>query len=437
MAPSKNRTLVNNIASLGLVQIVNYIFPLITIPFVSRILGPDGFGVINYITAYITYFILIVNYGFDFTATRKIAIEPDNLVIRSNVFSEVTCARALLLIITIFIFIICIGIIPLLREHLMLSCVLFLNVISAFLTPQYVYQGLQKLSVLSFLTIIKGVINTSLVLLLISKRNDLILYVSISVFSNFLISLTSVLYVFFILKIKFTFISIKHSLKVLKEVRLVFFSSIIFSLYTTTNIVILGFFEETKAIGFYTTAVSFIVIVQGIVNIPLSSSLYPYIGKSFSESKENGLIKLRKIIPLVFYFTASVCLGILILAPFVISLIYGKKFDGSIISVQILSFLPLISAMSSIMGIQTMLNLSMDQLFLRTTTFAACFSLVLNIIMAYFFSYIGTSISYLSTEVIICISFYFILRSKGLILFEWEYFKPKNVIMQLKSLKSI
>ncbi|PIF60670.1 oligosaccharide flippase family protein [Flavobacterium sp. 11] len=437
MEPSKNRTLLKNIASLGIVQVVNYIFPLITIPYVSRIIGPEGFGVINYITAFVSYFILIINYGFDFTATRKIAVDPDNLEIRSIVFSEVTCARVLLFIVSVAAFLICVSVIPLLSKNLMLSLILFLNVISALLTPQYIFQGLQKLPILSVVTVLKGIINTSLIFLFVSKKDDLQLYASIGVFSNFLISLISILYVIFVIKIKFNFYSIKHSLNILKEVRSVFFSSIIFSLYTTTNIIILGLFQETKTIGYYTTAVSFIIIVQGVVNIPLASSLYPYIGRAFSESQENGINKLRKIVPLVFYFTATVCLGILILAPFVVFLIYGKSFEGSIISVQILSFLPLISAMSSLMGIQTMLNLNMDNLFLKITSFAACFSVVLNLILGYYFSYIGTSISYLFTEVLICISFYIILRNRGLVLFKKDNFKFKNVISQITNIKNI
>lgn len=437
MVPSKNRTLLKNVASLGVVQVVNYIFPLLTIPYVSRIIGPEGFGLINYITAFVSYFVLIVYYGFDLTATRKIAVDPDNLAIRSKVFSEVTCARLFLFIVTIVGFTICISSVPLLNENVMLSLVLFLTVISALLTPQYVFQGLQKLPVLSMLTLVKGVINTSLIFLFVSKKDDLLLYASISVFSNFLISLIAILYVIFIIKIKFTFYSLKHSLTILKEGRLIFFSSIIFSLYTTTNIIILGFFAGATTIGYYTTAVSFIIIVQSVINIPLSSSLYPYIGKSFSESEENGILKLQKIVPLVFYFTSAICLGILLLAPFVVFLIYGKSFEGSIISVQILSFLPLISAMSSLMGIQTMLNLRMDNLFLKITSFAACFSLGMNLLLGYYFSYIGTSISYLLTELLLCISFYLILKNKGLILFNKENFKLKNVIAQVLTIKNM
>jgi O-antigen/teichoic acid export membrane protein len=437
MVPSKNRILIKNVASLGVVQVVNYIFPLLTIPYVSRIIGPEGFGLINYITAFVSYFVLIVYYGFDLTATRKIAVDPDNLAIRSAVFSEVTCARILLFLVTIAGFLICISSVPLLSENVKLSLVLFLTVVSALLTPQYVFQGLQKLPVLSMLTVVKGVVNTSLIFIFVATKEDLLLYASITVFSNFLISLIAILYVIFVIKIKFTFYSISHTISILKEGRLIFFSSIIFSLYTTTNIIILGFFAEATTIGYYTTAVSFIIIVQSVVNIPLSSSLYPYIGKSFSESEENGIVKLRKIVPLVFYFTAAICLGILVLAPFVVLFIYGKSFTGSIISVQILSFLPLISAMSSLMGIQTMLNLRMDNLFLKITSFAACFSLVLNVLMGYYFSYIGTSISYLLTELLICASFYLILKNKGLILFKKENFKFKNVITQVRNMRNM
>lgn len=437
MIPSKNKILLKNIASLGVVQVVNYIFPLLTIPYASRIIGPDGFGLINYITAFVSYFVLMVYYGFDLTATRKIAVDPDNLALRSSVFSEVTCARLLLFLVSIIGFTLCIISVPHLSENIKLSLVLFLSVISALITPQYVFQGLQKLPVLSLLITVKGIVNTSLIFIFVSTKADLLLYASITVFSNVLLSLIAILYVIFVLKIKFSFYSIKHSIGILVEGRLLFFSSIIYALYTTTNIIILGFFAGTTTIGYYSTAVNFIVVVQSVVNIPLSSSLYPYIGKSFSESEENGIVKLRKIVPLVFYFTAAISLGIFVLAPFLVPLVYGESFAGSIISVQILCVMPLISAMSSLMGIQTMLNLKMDNLYLKITSFAAGFSLIMNVVMGYYFSYIGTSVSYLLTELLICILFYQFLKRKNLLLFKKDNFKLKSVLAQVRNIKKM
>ncbi|MFV0146745.1 hypothetical protein OBK08_01970 [Empedobacter falsenii] len=97
------------------------------------------------------------------------------------------------------------------------------------------------------------------------------------------------------------------------------------------------------------------------------------------------------------------------LAPYIVVLIYGEKFTGSIAVVEIICLLPLLSAMSGLMGVQTMLNLEMDSKFLRITTIGAVISIILNFILNYRFGYIGTAVSYLSTEVFIVVSLFLTL----------------------------
>lgn len=434
---NQNQTLVRNIASLGVVQIVNYVFPLLTIPFVSRIIGPDGFGVINYITAFVAYFVLLINYGFDFTATRVIATNPDNHTLLEKVYCEVSNARIFLFLMAIPIYMGCVFIFPILRENFWISLVLFLNVFSNLLSPQYIFQGLQKLAIFSKLNLIKGVVNTILIFLLIRKPNDLLIYVSIGVFGNIMISLFWVFFVKFNFKLNFKLNALSSTLKVLWKDRLIFFSSIIFSLYTTTNIIILGFFDSKTNIGYYTTAITFITIVQSIINIPLASSLFPFIGRSFSENREAGIDKLRKIVPIVFYLTLCVALGIFVLAPFIVNLIFGSKFEGSVIVIRILSLLPFISGMSGIMGVQTMLNLKLDHDFLRITTIGAFISIILNFILDYKFGYIGTAVSYLFTEVFIMVSFFLTLKASGIHIFDQENFKVNNIFNFVKNIKKI
>lgn len=432
---NQNKTLINNVASLGVVQIVNYVFPLITIPYVSRIIGPDGFGVINYVVAIVTYFILIVNYGFDFTATRKIASRPGDKIFLEDTFIEVFNARLLLFIFTIPIYLSCVFLFPILRENFLISLILYFNVISALLTPQYIFQGLQKLAFFSKVNLLRGIINTILIFALIHEKQDLLLYTGIGVCTNLLIAIFWLAYVFKGLKLKFRFRPFGQTLLVLWSDKYVFFSSIVFSLYTTTNIVILGLFDVTKNIGFYTTAITFITIVQSIINIPLSSALYPYIGKSFSEGKEAGIIKLQRLIPIIFYFNLCIALGVLFLSPFLIILVFGEKFHGSVHVVQILSILPLISGMSGIMGVQTMLNLKLDKLFLKITTYGAVLSIVLNLILDNFFGYIGTAFSYLITEIFIMIGLFFGLKQNQINVFKWSEFNIKSVLSQLLLLK--
>src|SRR3569832_713296 len=90
------KRLTKNVLSLTLVQIANYVFPVISVPIISRIIGPGKFGLLNFAGAFVLYFVLLVAYGFDYTATRKISRDPDNEQNRNTVFSEVFYTQCLL-----------------------------------------------------------------------------------------------------------------------------------------------------------------------------------------------------------------------------------------------------------------------------------------------------------------------------------------------------
>ena len=81
--------LIKNTLSLGVVQAVNYVFPLITVPYVSRIIGPEGYGIFNYSTVFVGYFTLLIAYGFDLTGTRKIAKSDGDISAINTIVSEV------------------------------------------------------------------------------------------------------------------------------------------------------------------------------------------------------------------------------------------------------------------------------------------------------------------------------------------------------------
>lgn len=426
-----NKILLKNFTSLGSVQIINYIFPLITIPYVSRIFGPDGLGIINYSIAVVSYFLLVINFGFDFTATRKIAIAKDeNSIIK--IYNEVTNSRLLLFLISIPVFTVFLFTIPILSKNMGISLILFINCFSAVLTPQYLFQGLQKLSFFTKFNLVRGILNTILIFTLINEKGDILLYAAIGVFSNLLIAFFWYFYLNIKLKIKFSLIKFKQCLFVLREDRFVFFSSVIYSLYTTTNIIILGYFDTESNVGYYTTAITLINIIQSIIGIPLSVALYPYISKSFSVNVDSGLDKLRRIVPLIFYLNLFIGLFIILLSPIFVVLIYGNSFRNSIFIVQLLGILPLISGLNGMMGVQTMLNLKLDKLFVKITSVAAFLSIILNLLLSYNYSYVGTAVSYILTEVYIFWSLYIALKRKGINIFYAKNFQIKEIFYFLK-----
>ena len=114
-----------NVSYLGFVQIINYVFPLITVPYVSRIIGPESFGIINYSTAFMSYFIMLINFGFDLTGTRRIARNPNDRLLRDRVYSEILNARLVLFFISFLFFLIAIILVEPLKQNLTVTILLF------------------------------------------------------------------------------------------------------------------------------------------------------------------------------------------------------------------------------------------------------------------------------------------------------------------------
>src|SRR5476649_2627192 len=109
---SEKKHLSKSFFSLSLVQIANNVLPLISVPYVSRIIGPDKFGLINFAASFIAYFVLFIGFGFELSATRRIAQDPYNKAHRDLVFSEVLYSQLILFAVSVFVFIILLFTIP-------------------------------------------------------------------------------------------------------------------------------------------------------------------------------------------------------------------------------------------------------------------------------------------------------------------------------------
>lgn len=425
--------LVSNVFSLGIVQIVNSIFPLITIPYVSRIIGPDGYGLINYATAFVGYFVLLIGYGFDLTATRRVAKVTDDSNALSKIVSEILNARILLFFLSAIIFLFSVLFFKPIQNDIHVALVLFVGCLSNVISPQFLFQGMQELSIFAKINFVRGIINMGLVFLLIHDATDYLWLPLLTIFFSIGINFFLIIYAINKFKIRYRLISIKKSISLISAEKLVFFSTVVISLYTSTNTVVLGFFAENKEIGYYTTSHAFLGIVNNVLTIPLSTALFPFVGKAFGESKENGISTIKRVIPIVVYLTFIASLFLLIFAPFLIRIVYGDKFDLSIPALRILSFLPFLIAMSNIFGIQIMLNLQLDKLFFKLTSIASVIGILFNIFMSKYYGYIGTAWNCLVVESFVTLIMYFSLRKRDIKVFEPSYFSLANILLMIKT----
>lgn len=419
---SKGKIL-KNVASLGIVQVANLILPLISIPVISRIIGPEKFGVVNYAATFVGYFTLLIDYGFNFTATRKISQNPENKELRNLVFSEVIYAKIFLFIISVFLFLIALYYVEPLYLEKKVAIFTFLTCIATVFTQNWFFQAMQDLSNVALLNFLSKLLFTVFVILLVRHRYDYIWIPLVTSLVSVLVGFISYYWGIKKYRIKLISVSLKKIIRILKEENLIFFSTVVISLYTTTNVVILGMLQSQEDVGFYTAAQKLIMIAMGVINMPLAQAFYPFIGNAFGESKEKGIKTVHKILPIIVIFTILVGLGMLIFGSLGIKMLYGKQFLPSIPVFNILIIIPLLVGLSNIFGIQIMMNLKMDKIFFYITSGGSILGILLNVIMTHWLGYIGTAWNWVLVEFYITITMYLVLRKKDLNPIDWKQFR--------------
>ena len=430
--PGKKTGLLRNILSLGVVQIANYVFPFLTVPYVVRIIGPDKFGVINFSSAFIAYFVLLINFGFDLSATRAIAANRDNLEERNRIFNQVIFAKFFLLAVSIGFFLVSLFLMPQFKNEKLVAIFTFLICFSWVITPNWMYQGMQELSRIAVFNLSTKVIFTVVIFLIIKEKGDYIWQPLAISIAQIIVGIFSFVYAVRRYKLSLEKVKIGTILDLLWKERIIFFSMVVVNLYTTTNIVLLGFLQSTEQVGYYTAGYRLIMIVQSLISLPVSQALFPFIGSAFSLSKEKGLDLVRQVLPILTVVTGVAAVGLWLLGPFVMLAFYGNTFAPAIIVFRILSFLPIIIGWSNLLGVQTMINLKMDKLFFRITAFGAVASLGLNFLLVSRMGFVGSAWCWLLTEILITLCMYIALRRQGIQIVDKTYFTPKHLMKYLK-----
>lgn len=432
IAIKKQQLIWKNLASLGIIQFANVLMPLLSVPIISRIIGPDKFGAINYVAAFVTYFTILIGYGFNLTATRRIAVDPDNQKLRNTVFSEVFYCQAILLFVSVAIFSGLVFTVPNLASDKKLAYVSILFCVSTVLTQNWLFQAMRALSKIAILNLSGKFIYLISVLVIIESEEDYYWQPLALSLSQICVSICSFIWAKKKYQLQLTAFNYSHCIAILKKDKSVFFSIILNSFYTTANIVILGLFQSDKEVGFYSSGQKLIMMAQMMIVLPLSQILYPIIGKSLFEDRKKGIEIIQKLAAPILFTTTLLGISILIIGPFFLPLFYGEEFKKATLGFQILCFIPLLTALNNLMGIQIMINIGMDKIYLKLILFGSIFSIISNIYMANIWGYIGTSLNWTITELIIFILLFTKLKQSNINIFNPIFLKP-NYIFQAMS----
>lgn len=408
--------IIKNFISLFLLQGSNYILPLITLPYLVRILGPEKYGLNAFAAAFIAYFIVITDYGFIHTAPRRVAINKDDNLKLSQIFNSIMLIKIGLLLVCLLVMIFMLCIFSKFQSDSLLYFITFLSVLGNVLFPVWFFQGIENMKYITIFNTISKILFTVAIFVFVKEQADYILVPLFSGIGSVFVGVVSLTIIRLKFKIEYVIPPKKMIYDELVAGWHVFLGMAAVSLNYNTNSFLLGILTNNTVVGYFKAAETLIRAIVSMVT-PILQATYPYVSRLAVESKLSALQFTRKL--LVVYGAASFVLSsiLLLLAPHIISLVFGSKYGNSIIVVQILSFLPFLIGISGILATQGLLVYELNKQFSTITVISGIINVLLLLILTPFYELIGLSIAMLLAEIFATFAVFYYLRCRGIIFF--------------------
>ena len=407
-SPTKKR-LVENFVSLSVLQGANYIIPLITLPYLVRVLGPEKFGLIAFSQAFIGYCQILTDYGFNLSATREISIHREDREKVSEIFSSVMVIKFGLLLASMIIMSVAVFFFDKFRRDWLIYYITFGMVFGQVLFPVWFFQGMERMKYITFLNILAKLIFTVAIFVFVRESTDY-LYVPLLNSLGFVIAgILALRIVVRDFEINFNvpeWRDIKHQLS---EGWHIFISTVAISLYTISNTFILGLFTNNTIVGYYSVAEKMVGALKGFW-IPISQTIFPFISNLYSKKQEEAKVLLIKLLKLTGTVTFIISVLACFFAPILIYIFLGEQYKISVKIFQILIFTFFAIGINNILGIQGLVGFGYDNIFTKVVILGAIFHITLLIILVFLFSFFGSAIATVLTELFICIIEFFILK---------------------------
>lgn len=403
------------------------LFPLITFPYVCRVIEADGIGQINFFQSIISYISLFTCLGIPMYAIREIARDRSDVVQMNRTAMEILLLHSMLTLVGYAIVAILCLTVPQIQVNIPLFLILSLTIFFTAIGCEWFYQGIEDFKYITIRGLIIKTVSVVLLFIFVKSKTDLLYYGCYTVFGV----LGGNIFNFFRLRkyihrenIIFSELHIKRHIKpVLK----VFSFNLVTSIYLQLNTVLLGFLQNALVVGYFAAATKLMQMLLSLSSC-LGSVMMPRTSHLLAENKENEFKNLiQKSYDFTLAFALPLTIGLVFCAPSLITMLCGPKFEKSILPSQIIAPIILMVAVASVFGIQVLFPKGKINIVTLCCCIGAIVDLLLNLCLIPILSYIGTSIAYLGAEVATTISMYIIGRKYIPIV----YFKKSHLIYLL------
>ncbi|RYC68541.1 MULTISPECIES: oligosaccharide flippase family protein [Spirosoma] len=399
-----------NLIALGFVQVTNFVIPIITFPYLVRVVGIDKYGTVSYALTILVYLITVTDYGFGISATREVAQNKNNCLHISALFFNVLAAKIFLLLIVTIGLAGGIIIYPRFGAEPIIYSSGFLYILGNVLLPTWFFQGVERMKYITYLNIISKLLILILLFLFIKERESYRYVVFIYGVAN---TLTGILGTYLAIKKEKLELRIPTIAAVKNQLTegWAFFALSLSSLISNSStIVILGFYVNDSELGKYSIAEKVTFLLWQLLII-VSQAMYPHVCQLAGESHERLVGFVKKIAFSLSFTMLFLCIALFGASEYLVYLITGSYQADIALVLKILSFNGFIVSLN-IPFYQTLLAYKLQKHTANIFNIMVFVSVFLTVVLCWKAGIIGAAVVVVLTQTIIVLSLIVLLEYK-------------------------
>jgi PST family polysaccharide transporter len=354
------KRLTENVAALTMLQLLHYAAPLITVPYLVRILDPAQFGLLSFAQGIALYLSVLTDYGFDLSATRAIATNRDSLTAIALIFWSTVCAKAFLMVVCGVVLLVLVGMVPQLHNAAPVHFVSFLYVIGTAFFPIWLFQGTEKIKLAAIMMGTARLLTIPALFLFVRHPADYVRAAAIQASVEVIASAFAWPVILLHLKIRWVRPSIKEIVNGFVQAWPLFLSGSAFYVSTSSTTVLLGLVSDKRQVGYYSAAEKLVRAAIAALN-PVTQALFPHVMVVKAKSSLRAFQLLRKSFRLLGSLSLALSVIIFLTARPVCRVTLGSSFSPSISILRALSPLAVLFGLIGVFGTQTLLTFQMDR----------------------------------------------------------------------------
>ncbi len=404
----------------ALLSLSQVVFPLITFPYVARVILPTGVGEVTFVESICRYVILFSALGIPIYGVREIAKVKNDKDKLNKLFTELIIIHFTITIFISSLFVISIYFIPLLKNNFEFYILGLFLILSNVFVIEWYFQGIGQFKFITIRNLIVKTILTILVFIVVKDKTDVITYFSLIVITSILNAVVNFVYALRTIKLDFS-INLNDLKRHFKPLFYIFSSIAFISIYTLLDTIILGFMTDETTVGLYSTGLKVSRISVLFIGA-LGVVLIPKLSEHFHNGRLDDFTSLiSKSFKFVITFSIPIVFLLLSLSDFIIVSFAGSYFIEAGSVLKILSLLSLLIGLSNLFGLQILTTMGKDRYLAISGLIGMVISLGLNIILIPYYKEKGAAFSNIIAETCVTVATIFFATKYIKLVIDWRF----------------